>query len=112
MGNTGSKVKSFFQSIPQKIATFGNSARNVVGKVGNGISTFANGAKGVVNKINGLPVIGDVMKALPYSGLINTGLDIGSGIGDTMSKIGNSDYSGALQSGIKTAGDVDKIGGL
>src|SRR5271157_2662239 len=93
------KVKSGLQG-------FGQNAKNVIGKVGSFVNGFGANAKKAYDFVKGIPVVGDVVKNSPIGQGIYTGLGIAGGVGNLLTKLGNSDYSGALQSGIDTAQQV------
>ena len=98
---------NLFDNIKSGINGFGENAKSVAGRIGSVINGIGSNVGKVWDFAKNIPVFGDVIKRSPISGIVDTGLNIASGAGNLLSRLGEGNVGGALNAGLKTA---QKIG--
>ena len=103
-------MPSFFSNLFDKIKSglngFGENAKRVAGRVGSVINGIGSNVGKVWDFAKGIPILGDDIKRSPISGIVDTGLNIASGAGNLLSRLGEGNVGGALNQGLKTAQKV------
>ena len=100
-------MPNFFSNLFDKIKSglngFGENAKRVAGRVGSVINGIGSNVGKVWDFAKNIPILGDVIKRSPISGIVDTGLNIASGAGNLLSRLGEGNVGGALNAGLKTA---------
>ena len=103
-------MPNFFSNLFDKIKSglngFGENAKRVAGRVGSVINGIGSNVGKVWDFAKGIPILGDIIKRSPISSIVDTGLNITSGAGNLLSRLGEGNIGGALNQGLKTAQKV------
>ena len=94
---------NLFDKIKSGINGFGQNAKRVAGRIGSVINGIGSNVGKVWDFAKGIPILGDVIKRSPISGIVDTGLNIASGAGNLLSRLGEGNVGGALNAGLKSS---------